>query len=77
MGKYDNGISSYTEMNLDISVYFPEDEVKCKWCPFMRSDRMDRERCFITEEVLISRELIGRNCPLRLINKVRTEDLKE
>ena len=78
MGKFDNGILTYTFAEVTIQVAFPEDEVKCKWCRFLRHyDGLNRNKCSLTEEILPTIELIGLNCPLTIINTVMTEDLKK
>lgn len=77
MGRFDNGVNSYTFAEGIVEVAFPEDEVKCKWCKFMtHNDGLNRDKCFLTGEILFSRELIGQKCPLTVINEVKTEDLK-
>ena len=65
MSKFDKGVSYYTTAKLSIEVHFPEDEVKCKWCPFLKHyDSIDRDKCGITQEILYSREITGQRCPL-------------
>ena len=77
MAKFDKGVSYYTFAEATIAVGFPEDEVKCKWCKFLRHyDNLDRDRCALTEDILYSRELRGFNCPLVILNDVETEELK-
>ena len=45
MSRFDKGVTSYTVCNLDMNIYFPEDEIKCKWCPFVSHyDSLDRDR---------------------------------
>ncbi len=67
MGRFDKGIGYYTTCNLNLDVSFPEDEVKCKWCPFITHyDSIDRDRCTLTSEILYSREYIGQKCPLTI-----------
>ena len=76
--QFDSGVTNYTVAQCEITVYFPEEEVKCQWCPFVRhNDGINRDRCGLTEEILVSREITGLKCPLTIINKVKTEDLKE
>ena len=76
MGKFDKGVGSYTFAECTISVSFPEDDVKCKWCPFLRHyDSIDRDKCSLTEDILFSREIIGHNCPLTILNQVNVEEL--
>lgn len=77
MGKFDKGVSSYTFATVEVEVTFPEDEVKCKWCPFtIHYDSLDRDKCSLTNEILFSREIIGHRCPLTIINRVQTEELE-
>ena len=76
MGRFDKGVTSYTFATAEIQVAFPEDEVKCKWCPFIRHyDSLERDKCALTEEILYSREITGYRCPLTIINKVDAEEL--
>ena len=76
MGRFDKGVTSYTFAEATIQVAFPEDETKCKWCPYIRHyDGIDRDKCALTEEILFSREIIGYKCPLTVINRVDVEEL--
>ena len=78
MSKFDKGVTSYTFATAEIQVAFPEDEVACQWCPFLKHyDTIDRDRCQLTDEILFSRKLIGRNCPLTIINQVNAEELND
>ena len=77
MSKFDKGVTSYTFAEATIQVCFPETEVKCKWCQFVKHyDSLDRDKCGLTEEILFSREIIGQNCPLTILNNVDAEELK-
>lgn len=77
MGRFDKGVSYYTFADLSIQIGFPEDEVKCKWCRFIRHyDSLDRDKCSLTEEILYSKEIRGIHCPLVILNEVKAEDLK-
>ena len=76
-GRFDRGVTSYTFAIAEIQVAFPEDEVKCKWCRFLKHyDGIDRDKCSLTDDILYSREIIGHNCPLTILNEVKTEELK-
>jgi len=78
MGQFDKGVQYYTVCNLDINVYFPEDQVKCEYCPFlMHQDSVNRDRCTLTNEILFTREFTGRDCPLTIINDVKSEETEE
>lgn len=76
MGRFDKGVGSYTFAEVTVTVSFPEDEVKCKWCPFLKHyESMDRYKCGLTDEILFSKEITGHGCPLTIINNVKTEEL--
>jgi len=76
-GRFDKGVSYYTIAECEVQVCFPEDEVKCHWCPFLKHyDGINRDKCSLTDEILISREIIGQRCPLTILTKAKTEDLK-
>lgn len=78
MGKFDKGVTNYTIAECTINVSFPEDEIKCRWCPFMKHyDGIDRDKCGLTDDILFSKELRGINCPLTIINTVSEGDLKK
>ena len=77
-GRFDKGVTSYTFGEVTLQVAFPEDEVKCKWCQFVRHyDGLDRNKCSLTEEILPTLEFIGFRCPLTIINQVDVEELKK
>lgn len=74
--KFDKGVLFYTFAEATIQISFPEDEVCCHWCPFIKHyDGLDRDKCSLTEDILFSKETRGRNCPLVIINSVETEEL--
>lgn len=77
MGRFDNGITAFTAATLDnYAVYFPEKEVKCRWCPFISHyDSLDRDKCSLTHEILFTREFVGQRCPLTILNTIKTEDM--
>lgn len=76
MARFDKGVTSYTFAETTIQIAFPEDEVKCKWCPFLKHyDGLDRDKCGLSEEILFSKEIIGRNCPLTILNQVDAKEI--
>ena len=80
MGRFDKGVSYYTTAEVTIEVSFPEDEIKCKWCPLLKHyDSIDRDRCQLTDEILVSREIIGSRCPLviRKMNELKGAEENE
>ena len=77
LGRFDKGVSSYTVASAEVTVNFPEDQVACRWCPFLKHyDSIDRDKCSLTNDILFSRETVGYNCPLTIINEVSKGDLK-
>ena len=77
-GRFDRGVTSYTFAEVTIQVAFPEDDVKCKWCPFMRHyDGLNRDKCSLTDKILFSTEIIGHECPLTILNIVNVEELEK
>lgn len=78
MGRFDKGVSYYTVAEAYIRVNFPEDDVKCQHCQFIRhNDGLNRDRCALTEEILVSREIIGFRCPLTILTTAKTEDMEK
>lgn len=77
MGRFDKGVTSYTFAECTISVSFPEEEHKCRWCRFLtHNDGLDRDKCFLTGDIIYSKETVGINCPLVILNTVDAEELK-
>ena len=77
MARFDSGVGWYTICNLDINVSFPEDQVMCKWCPFLvHYDSLSRDKCSITNEIIYSREFVGQKCPMTILNTTKVEDMK-
>ena len=78
MGRFDKGVTSYTFAEVNVLVCFPEDDVKCQWCPFLKHyDTINRDRCELTNEILYSREIIGYKCPLTILNEVKAEEIEK
>lgn len=76
MGRFDTGVKYYTAAECEIQVFFPEDAVKCQYCPFIRHyDGLNRDKCSLTEEILVSREIIGHKCPLTILNTVDAKEI--
>lgn len=70
-GRFDKGILYYTKGTAHIDVFFPEDEVKCKYCPFLRFiDGVGQYRCRLTEKIIFSPEIIGVDCPIKFEGEV-------
>ena len=75
--RFDTGVSYYTIAEVELQVNFPEDDVKCHWCPFLKHyDSMNRDKCGLTDEILVSTEILGMKCPLTIMTEANMEDMK-
>ena len=70
MGAFDGGVTFYTYGRLECDVAFPQDDVKCKWCRFLRLEMGLRHRCSLTERILYSPEHRPESCPLKMEVKI-------
>ena len=61
-----NGVSYYTTGSAHITVHFPEDQVKCQWCEYLKNEQSaNRNSCRLTGEKLLRIfEGVGHCCPL-------------
>ena len=61
-----NGVSYYTTGSAHITVHFPEDQVKCQWCEYLKNEQYaNRNSCRLTGEKLLHIfEGVGHCCPL-------------
>ena len=64
MGRFDRGISYYTKGTAHINIYFPEDEVKCKYCQYLRYIEGIGHRYKLTEDIVYSIETRNDGCPI-------------
>lgn len=67
MKEFESGVRFYTKGRAEITVNFPEKEVKCKWCPFCRAEQtLGRYWCRLTNKMLYNPESyeLGQDCPL-------------
>lgn len=64
--RFDSGVQWYTHGTFTVDVSFPEGDVKCKWCPFLRSDNGCRHKCLLRERIVYSPETMADFCPLKL-----------
>jgi hypothetical protein len=77
MNRFDKGIPWYTKATACIDVYFPEDEIKCRYCPFVKFlDGTNQHRCRLNDKILYSIEIIGRDCPLVFNGEVEESEEK-
>lgn len=65
--QFENGITHFTKAQAIVDVCFPEDEVRCHWCPFCRSEEnLERYWCRLTNEMIYNPFSLrrGDKCPL-------------
>lgn len=64
---FNNGISYYTPATM--TMYFPEDDACCHWCPLLDREFADRDVRYIckrTGEIIPAPSfMIGSSCPLK------------
>ena len=78
MKSFDRGVSFYTFGTALIKVGFPENEIKCGYCPFIKEEYgLKRHKCILTDEMLYSIEIRGRKCPLVFTGEIEEVDKKE
>ena len=74
-GRFDHGVSYYTSGEVTIQVHFPENDVSCQWCKFLRYDRgLDRYFCGLTDMMLYSKLNVPQYCPLEFPVPDNAED---
>lgn len=65
MGRFDSGVMYYTVGHAQTEVHFPEDDVKCQWCPFLRADANGiRHKCGLTGNIIYGPGVLDARCPL-------------
>ena len=68
MPNFDSGVSYYTTGKASITVFFPEGQIKCQYCPYLKYEEWaKRYSCRITQERLLRPfEGIGHDCLLEI-----------
>ena len=66
MKKFESGVKWYTTGQAVVDIYFPEDDICCKWCPFCRSESdLGRFWCRLNNKMIYNPFTgIGDNCPI-------------
>ena len=61
-----NGVTWYATGIVTVPVYFPEGDICCRWCPYVRyDDSLRRHRCLFTDEYIVSpMDSTGALCPV-------------
>lgn len=65
--EFKNGVSWFTKGVASIPIYFPEDKMKCQYCPFCRSEGdLKRFWCRITNHMIYNPYCaeLPDNCPI-------------
>lgn len=53
MSKFKNGIGYYTKAAATVTVYFPEDEIRCGYCPWCRAEKeLSRFWCRLCDKMV-------------------------
>ena len=66
MKNFESGVKFYTSGKATVKINFPENEVKCHWCPFCRAEEaLKRHWCRLTNDIIYNPESgLGDNCPI-------------
>lgn len=59
-----SSVDFYVTGTLTAKVHFPNGEVKCKWCPFLKRDRAERDYCELTHGLIYNRNELDKQCQL-------------
>lgn len=64
--EFPQGVRFYTSGTARVRIHFPEQSVRCQYCPFCRSEKeLERYWCRLTNEMLYDPfNLIGGDCPI-------------
>lgn len=58
--EFPNGVSYFTDGEISLTVHFPEDKVKCHYCPFCRSENdLNRYWCRLTNKMIYNPYTLG------------------
>ena len=66
---FENGVSFYTEGKIELSVFFPEDDVRCKRCQYCRAEEsLGRFWCRLTNKMIYNPNYDGLpdGCPITI-----------
>ena len=69
---FDKGVSFYTEGKAEISIFFPENDVRCLWCPFCRAeDAFGRFWCRLTNRMVYNPNYaeLPEFCPIKIVKE--------
>lgn len=73
--RFKNGVSHYTIGRAVITIPFPEDCVRCQYCPYLKyEDYAKRHSCRITQEwLLYPFHGVGESCPIEIIEEEKND----
>ena len=66
---FEKGVSFYTKGTVEVSVFFPEDDVRCLWCPFCRAEEaFGRFWCRLNNKMIYNPKYEGLpdSCPITI-----------
>lgn len=73
MKQFENGILWYTKGQAQVDVFFPEDKIKCQYCPFCRSE-VDLQRfwCRLNNQMIYNPMSLGvpEDCPIEFTGEI-------
>ena len=72
--EFPNGVSYFTEGMASVPVYFPEDRVCCRYCPFCRAESdLNRFWCRQTNNMIYNPNVPGlpEFCTIKLTGEIR------
>lgn len=70
-----NGVLRYTKARIEYEFSYPENETTCYGCRYCSKDAVGRERCKITDEILLHiRTERGHKCPAVILDIIGEEE---
>ena len=73
---FDKGVSYYTHGTATIDIYFPENDVRCAWCPFCRAESdLGRFWCRLTNHMVYNPDYpnLPEFCPVTINRETEKE----
>lgn len=62
--QFGKGVDYFTAYTGTVTVYFPEDDIRCHWCPYCRADQGFRQKCVLNDEIIYNKDYRNDDCPL-------------
>ena len=78
MGKRNGEVLYYTTGKAYITIPFPEDEIICRNCAYLYTDRLDRPRCRFTDRIIFDPYAgTDEKCPIEEFDEVHYNKREE